>query len=84
MQFGLPIVAGKVGGIPDFVEDGVNGRLVEPENADQLYAAIDELLSNEEALAQIRARNIEQAKRNDATHMADAYETLYREITTQV
>ena len=84
MQFGLPIVAGKVGGIPDFVEDGVNGRLVEPENADQLYAAIDELLSNEDALAEIRSRNIEKAKLNDATHMADAYETLYREITTQV
>jgi glycosyltransferase involved in cell wall biosynthesis len=84
MQFGLPIVAGKVGGIPDFVEDGVNGRLVEPENADQLYAAIDELLSNEDALAEIRSRNIEKAKLNDTTHMADAYETLYREITTQV
>ena len=80
MQFGLPIVAGKVGGIPDFVEDGVNGRLVEPENADQLYGAIDELLSNEEDLAAMKARNIEKAKLNDATHMADAYETLYREI----
>ena len=30
----------------------------------------------------MRARNIKKAKLNDATHMADAYETLYREITS--
>ena len=84
MQFGLPIVASNVGGIPDVVEDGANGRLVEPEKAGQLYEAIEQLLSDEENLAAIRARNIEKAKLNDATHMADAYETLYRVIAPQV
>ena len=45
---GVPIVAGRAGGIPEIVEDGVNGYLVEPGNADVLVGPITELLSNPE------------------------------------
>ena len=84
MQFGLPLVATRVGGIPDIVDDGDNGRLIEPENPEQLLAGIEDLLADEDEFDAIRARNIEKAKLYDATHMADAYETLYREIEAQV
>jgi glycosyltransferase involved in cell wall biosynthesis len=80
MHLGLPIVATNVGGIPDFVEDGVNGRLIKPEAPDQLLAGIEELLGDESELNALRARNVATAARYDASHMADAYETLYREI----
>jgi glycosyltransferase involved in cell wall biosynthesis len=82
MLFGLPVVATAVGGIPDFVEDGVHGRLVEPENAVQLQAAIEEVLSDEAGLAEMRERNAAHAAQYDAAHMADLYENLYREIVT--
>ena len=84
MQFGLPIVASNVGGIPDFVEDGVNGVLVEPENATQLQEGIERLLSDDASLQKMRAANAEKSRLYDVTHMADAYENLYREICTQV
>ncbi len=84
MQFGLPIVATRVGGIPDVVADGENGRLVEPEDADGLHTAIEALLADPEALAAIRARNVEKALGFSATRMADAYATLYREITEPI
>ena len=80
MQFGLPVVASNVGGIPDIVEDGANGRLVEPEDADALCAAIESLLGDPGAMAAIGERNREKASRFGVTQMADAYETLYREI----
>lgn len=80
MRFGLPIVASNVGGIPDIVTDGENGRLVEPENAAGLHAAIESLLADENELAAIRAGNVEKSLSYGATQMADAYETLYREI----
>ena len=84
MQFGLPIVASNVGGIPEFVEDGVNGILVEPENAAQLQKGIEGLLSDSAVLQNVRAANREKSQRYDAAHMADAYETMYRAIRAQV
>ena len=84
MHLGLPVIATNVGGIPDFVEDGANGRLIEPEKPEQLLAGIEELLADEAELALIGERNIEKSGLYDATHMADAYETLYREIEAQV
>ncbi len=84
MQSGLAVVATRVGGIPDIVEDGSNGRLVPPADAEALHAAIEALLADEHELAAIRDRNVTKAKRYDAAHMADAYETLYREIATPI
>ena len=51
MEFGLPIVATRAGGIPEIISDGDNGLLVEPDNADQLRYALLRLL-NDKPLAQ--------------------------------
>ncbi|MBM5789750.1 glycosyltransferase [Candidatus Parcubacteria bacterium] len=39
-QSGLPVITSKIGGIPELVEDGVNGLLFEPGNVASLRAAI--------------------------------------------
>lgn len=43
MASGLPIVATRVGGLPEIVQDGVNGRLVEPLRPDQLAESVIQL-----------------------------------------
>jgi glycosyltransferase involved in cell wall biosynthesis len=43
---GVPIVASRVGGIPEAVRDGVNGRLVPPADVPALTAAILTLLAD--------------------------------------
>ncbi|MBV6468444.1 glycosyltransferase family 4 protein [Nitrospirales bacterium NOB] len=52
MAMGIPIVATRIGGIPDLIEDGTMGRLVEPENPVALADAVQRVLEHrEESLA---------------------------------
>jgi glycosyltransferase involved in cell wall biosynthesis len=55
MAHGLPVVVTPVGGIPDVVSDGVDGRLVRPDDPEGLAAAIDALLSDRETAVRLGA-----------------------------
>ena len=46
MEAGLPVVASRVGGLPEMVEDGVSGILVEPRDPAALASAIATLVSD--------------------------------------
>jgi glycosyltransferase involved in cell wall biosynthesis len=46
----VPIVATNVGGIPELIQDNVNGLLVTPENPEQLLEAINKLLDDKESM----------------------------------
>jgi phosphatidyl-myo-inositol dimannoside synthase len=54
-RFGLPVVGTRAGGIPDAVEDGVNGLLVEPEDADAAAAAILRVVEDPELRGRLGA-----------------------------
>ena len=46
MAAGVPVVAARVGGVPDLIEEGKTGILCEPLEADSLRAGIERVLSN--------------------------------------
>ena len=46
----VPIVATNVGGIPELIQDNVNGLLVTPENPEQLLETINKLLGDKESM----------------------------------
>jgi glycosyltransferase involved in cell wall biosynthesis len=52
MSAGLPIVAARIGGLPELVEDGLNGYLFDPGSEHELASAITALARD----AQLRAR----------------------------
>jgi lipopolysaccharide/colanic/teichoic acid biosynthesis glycosyltransferase len=74
MASGCPIVATRVGGLPDLVEEGEVGHLVPPRDAEAMAGAILGLLGDEE-----RARRM---GRNARTRVRDRYraERLCRDI----
>jgi N-acetyl-alpha-D-glucosaminyl L-malate synthase BshA len=49
MSAGVPVIAYRVGGLPEVVLDGVTGKLVEPHGVDALAAAALELSTDAEA-----------------------------------
>ena len=77
MQFGLPVVASNVGGIPGIVVDGVNGVLVEPENPHALLRALATIADDASMRDAMRSRNKEDARRYGVDRMAEAYEAIY-------
>jgi len=48
MTFGKPVIASRVGGIPEIVKDGETGLLVPPDDGEELAKAIMTLVENEE------------------------------------
>ena len=70
MASGLPVVSTPVSGIPEVIEPGVNGLLVEPNNPAALADAIDKLLASyglRERLAQSARAKVESAFSLDAS-----------------
>ncbi len=56
-SFKKPFIGGNTGGIAEFIEDGKNGLLVDPENHEQLAEKIIYLLNNPD-LAKILGENL--------------------------
>ena len=44
--FGTPVIGTRTGGIPDAIEDGVNGLLISPDSDDELTEAVKKLLKD--------------------------------------
>ena len=67
------MVAFAIGGLPDIVDDGVNGRLVEPFDIEQLADAIVWVLSDPERHARLSAAGLSQAARCDQRAIGTRY-----------
>jgi Glycosyltransferase len=46
MATGLPVVASRVGGVPELIQDGVEGYLVNPGEVDELARALQQVVDN--------------------------------------
>ncbi len=62
MAAGLPVVATKVGGIPEIIIDGQNGFLIEAQNEQLLAEKIKLLFDNQTMAATMAANNLQTVK----------------------
>lgn len=74
----LPIVASNVGGIPEIIEDGVNGDLIEPSNHDQMAEKILDLFNKNFKVREYTENGYNLLhKKYNAKTMAKKYELIY-------
>jgi glycosyltransferase involved in cell wall biosynthesis len=81
MGHGIPVVATRVDGIPEMVDDGVTGFLVESEDAEGFARAVKKLLEDRDLRLRMGAAGRERARKlfSPETYAA-AMLALYREI----
>jgi hypothetical protein len=79
MDRALPIIASRVGGLPEIVKDGENGILIEPRSPDQLQEAILRLYDDPDLRRAMGARGREFSRDFTAEAMAARYLDLYKQ-----
>jgi glycogen(starch) synthase len=84
MAVGLPVVASRVGGIPEVVSDGETGLLVEPGDAASLGRAIDRLVADPALRRSMGQRALERSNRYAWPVLALEVHDLYRHLLTEV
>ena len=78
---GVPVVASRVGGLPEMIDDGRTGLLVDAEDEGALASAIVGLVADPDSARRIGAAGRELARaRYDVRTMSGAYDRHYREL----
>ena len=80
---GVPIVATKVGGLPEIIKEGENGFLVAPKNPEQLAEKILLLLGNSELRNKISENNKIKVKNYSWNHVVDVLEKMLIDINSK-
>jgi glycosyltransferase involved in cell wall biosynthesis len=80
MASGLPIVASRLGGIPDIVREGENGLLFQPGNVEELARAIRFLLDNPDERERMGRAGRRMVEDYSWTRIARETEKIYQEL----
>jgi glycogen(starch) synthase len=82
---GLPIVGSTVGGIPELVEHGVNGLLVDPGHPHSLAQAIRYIAADSELRSEMRLRNRAKAEaRLKWSQVTARYLAIYESVSRRL
>jgi glycosyltransferase involved in cell wall biosynthesis len=78
-------VATRVGGVPDLIDDGVHGLLVQPQDPAAFAAAVARLLHDPDRAAEMGRRGQERRRKEfDIDVMVKRLEELYTELRAKV
>ena len=80
MAVGSAVVATDAGGFPEFMDDGIDARLVPPANADALARAVIELLGDRELRQRLGSAAARKAERFDSPAIAARHLELFERV----
>jgi N-acetyl-alpha-D-glucosaminyl L-malate synthase BshA len=80
MACGSPVVATRAGGLPEVIDDGVNGILEPVGSVEAMGRRAVELLRDPERHATMRAAAVAKAEQFSADRIVPMYEAFYREV----
>ena len=77
---GVPVLASRRGGMPELLQDGVNGWLFDPEEPGALAAALRQLIANPSLVTAAACRSGEGLSEFAPRHVRERYEEVYRNV----
>lgn len=80
MKVGVPIVATRVGGIPEIITHNHNGLLVEPKNSKKLAATLLKLLNDKKLLRKLCGNHEKSVDKFSADAMIKKTEDVYKNL----
>jgi glycosyltransferase involved in cell wall biosynthesis len=80
MAAGRPVLATAVGGVPELIEHGVNGVLVEPDDPVALAAKLEALIGDESLRVRLAHVGRARVQAFDWPRIADEYEVVYERV----
>ncbi len=81
MAVGKPVIASRIGGLPDIVADGQTGILVPPRDADALRAALARLIDDPDLAARMGEAGRARVGAFHASTVTAAIESVYAEVS---
>lgn len=80
MSYGKPVIATRVGGIPDIITNGENGILVPPSDRKALIEALDRSLDHPEQMRKMGTNSLSRIPPHLPQNVAAVLEKIYRSL----
>jgi glycosyltransferase involved in cell wall biosynthesis len=72
-----PLIASRIGGIPELIEENKNGYLFQPGNQEELQSILERLIENPETLKRLEKGAFESASQYSMENYVNAFEEIY-------
>jgi len=80
LALGKPVIATRVGGIPEIVKDGFNGLLIPPKSPEHVAKALNTLLNDEKLYIKLSSNASKSVLGHSWSEIASRYEQIYANL----